>query len=161
MSNTALGVLKTNLESLKQSIKWLRRSYDICAGIGIKDEYREDEFDHFENLTSRYARTVDLLISKVLRSIDSVELMNSGSIIDAANGAEKRGIIDSVLKLRDLKDLRNEIAHEYETEDIRSLFSLVFASSAQLFEIADKTVKYCGKYQTDEGQPANMAGSCS
>jgi hypothetical protein len=29
MNNTALGVLKTNLESLKQSIKWLRRSYDI------------------------------------------------------------------------------------------------------------------------------------
>jgi hypothetical protein len=148
MSNAALDVLKTNLESLKQSIKWLRRSYDICSGIGIKDQYREEEFDCFENLTSRYARTVDLLISKVLRSIDSVELINSGSIIDAANGAEKRGIVDSVSKLRELKDLRNEIAHEYETEDIRSLFSLALASSAPLFEIADKTAKYCEKYQT-------------
>jgi hypothetical protein len=150
MSNAALDVLKTNLESLKQSIKWLRRSYDICAGIGIKDEYTEAEFDHFENLTSRYARTTDLLIGKVLRSIDRVELINSGSIIDAANGAEKRGIVESVSKLRDLKDLRNEIAHEYETEDIRSLFSLVFTASSQLFEIADKTAKYCGKYQTSE-----------
>jgi uncharacterized protein YutE (UPF0331/DUF86 family) len=73
--------------------------------------------------------------------------MNSGSIIDAANGAEKRGIVDSVSKLRDLKDLRNEIAHEYETEDIRLLFSLVLASSSLLFEIADKTEKYCRKYQ--------------
>jgi hypothetical protein len=36
MSNAALNALKTNLESLKQSIKWLRRSYDICAEIGIK-----------------------------------------------------------------------------------------------------------------------------
>jgi hypothetical protein len=149
MSNAALDVLKTNLESFKQSIKWLRRSYDICSGIGVKDEYREDEFDHFENLTSRYARTVDLLISKVLRSIDSVELINSGSIIDAANGAEKRGIVDSVSKLRELKDLRNEIAHEYETEDIRPLFSLALASSVSLFEIADKTAKYCEKYQTE------------
>jgi hypothetical protein len=147
MSNAALDVLKTNLESLKQSIKWLRRSYDICVGIGIKDEYTEEEFDHFENLTSRYARTTDLLIGKVLRSIDRVELTNSGSVIDAANGAEKRGIVESVSKLRDLKDLRNEIAHEYETEDIKLLFSLVLASSLRLFEIADKTKKYCDKYQ--------------
>jgi uncharacterized protein YutE (UPF0331/DUF86 family) len=147
MSNAALDVLQTNLESLKQSIKWLRRSYDICAAIGIKDEYTEDEFDHFENLTSRYARTTDLLIGKVLRSIDRVELTNSGSIIDAANGAEKRGIVESVSELRGLKDLRNAIAHEYETEDIRSFFSLVFDSSSQLFEIADKTMRYCGKRQ--------------
>jgi hypothetical protein len=160
MSNNALDVLKTNLESLKQSIKWLRRSYDICAGIGIKDEYTEDEFDHFENLTSRYARTTDLLIGKVLRSIDRVELMDSGSIIDAANGAEKRGIVDSVSKLRDLKDLRNEIAHEYETEDIRSLFPLVFASSSQLFEIADKVAKYCRKYQTDKIRYVKIAMPC-
>jgi hypothetical protein len=120
--------------------------------LEYKDAYTEDEFDHFENLTSRYARTTDLLIGKMLRSIDSVELMNSGSIIDAANGAEKRGIVGSVSELRDLKDLRNEISHEYETEDIRSLFSLVFASSSRLFEIADKTIKYCGKYQKDFDQ---------
>jgi uncharacterized protein YutE (UPF0331/DUF86 family) len=78
--------------------------------------------------------------------------MGNGSIIDAANGAEKRGIVESVSRLRDLKDLRNEIAHEYETEDIKSLFSLVLASTPQLLEIADKTVKYCGKYRERENQ---------
>jgi hypothetical protein len=147
MSNTSLDVLKTNLESLSSSIRWLRRSYDICMSIGTKDNYTEDEFDHFENLTSRYARTTDFLIGKVLRSIDQVELINSGSIIDAANGAEKRGIVESVSKLRDLKDLRNEIAHEYEIEDIKTLFSLVLMAVPQLFEIVDKTMEYCTKYQ--------------
>jgi hypothetical protein len=146
MSDTALDVLEENIESLSSSIEWLRHSYDICKGIGIKDTYTADEFDHFENLTSRYARTTDLLIGKVFRSIDRVELMNSGSIIDAANGAEKRGIVDSVSDLRDLKDLRNEVIHEYETEDIRTLFSSVLESTPRLFELADKTAKYCGKY---------------
>jgi hypothetical protein len=148
-------VLKTNLESLSSSIRWLRRSYDICIGIGKKDNYTEDEFDHFENLTSRYARTIDFLIGKVLRSIDQVELMNSGSIIDAANGAEKRGIVESVSTLRDLKDLRNEIAHEYETEDIKALFSLVLVSVPHLFKIAEETMKYCTKYQNEEGKIIN------
>jgi hypothetical protein len=146
MSDAALDVLKRNLDSLSLSIEWLRRSYDMCKSIGIKDVYTTDEFDHFENLTSRYARTTDLLVGKVFRSIDRVELMSSGSIIDAVNGAEKRGIVDSVSDLRGLKDLRNEIAHEYETEDIAALFSLVLESASRLFEIAEKTVKYCGKY---------------
>jgi hypothetical protein len=127
----------------------------MCVGIGIRDNYTDDEFDRFENLTSRYARTTDLLIGKVLRSIDRVELMESGSIIDAANGAEKRGIVESVSALRDLKDLRNEITHEYETEDIKSLFSLVLASTPRLFGIADRTIKYCEKYQEgDSGRGA-------
>jgi hypothetical protein len=146
MSNAALDVLKRNLESLSSSIDWLRRSYDICKSIKAGDSYTAEDFDHFENLTSRYARTTDLLIGKVFRSIDWVELMNSGSIIDAANGAEKRGIVDSVSDLRDLKDIRNEIAHEYETEDIRTLFAQVLEATSLLFEIADKTAKYCEKY---------------
>ncbi|WP_174269490.1 hypothetical protein [Leadbettera azotonutricia] len=35
---------------------------------------------------------------------------------------EKRGIIGSVSELRELKELRNEIVHEYETEDISKFF---------------------------------------
>jgi hypothetical protein len=160
MSDAALDVLKMNLESLASSIEWLRRSYDICKTVGIKDTYTADEFDHFENLTSRYARTTDLLIGKVFRSIDRVELMTSGSIIDAANGAEKRGIVDSVSDLRDLKDLRNEIAHEYETEDIRTLFTQVLESTPLLFELADRTARYCGKYQSDKIRYLKMDVPC-
>ncbi|GHV90885.1 hypothetical protein AGMMS50268_13880 [Spirochaetia bacterium] len=146
MGNGALEILKFNLEHLAASLNWLRRSFDICVKIGLKAEYQEDEFDQFENLTSRYARTTDLLINKVLRSIDAVELVDSGSVIDAANHAEKRGIVDSVSQLRDLKDLRNEIAHEYETEDLSKLFALVLDTVPRLFVLADRTVNYCGKY---------------
>jgi hypothetical protein len=160
MSDAALDVLKGNLESLSSSIEWLRRSYDMCKSIGIKDTYTADEFDRFENLTSRYARTTDLLIGKVFRSINRVELMNSGSIIDAANEAEKRGIVDSVSDLRDLKDLRNEIAHEYETEGIRTLFSQVLESASRLFDIAERTIKYCGKYQADKIRYLKMDVPC-
>ncbi|GHV56119.1 hypothetical protein AGMMS49579_20310 [Spirochaetia bacterium] len=34
-----------------------------------------------------------MLVNKILRSLDAVELVDSGSVIDAANHAEKRGII--------------------------------------------------------------------
>jgi hypothetical protein len=147
MRDTALDTLRNNLGDLELSLNWLHRSYDRCTVIGIKTDYTEDEYDQFENLTSRYARTVDLLINKILRSIDAVELLDGGSIIDAANRAEKRGIIDSVSDLRDLKDLRNEIAHEYETSDLPELFSKVFAVVPHLFEVTSRVVHYCGQYR--------------
>ncbi|MDR1932517.1 MAG: hypothetical protein LBQ57_06825 [Spirochaetales bacterium] len=150
MSDAALMVLKNNLKSFSSSLVWLRRSYDACKGIGIKDSYTPEEFDSFENLTSRYARTTDLLAGKLLRSIDAVELINSGSIIDAAHGAEKRGIIESVSELRDLKDLRNEIAHEYETEDLSAFFCEVLNAAGRLFAIADRALKYCEKYRVED-----------
>ena len=136
MREAAIEVLKINLENLKSSVRWLRRSQEFCLEIGIKGIYSEEEFDDFENLTSRFARTTDLIVNKVLRSIDSVEFLEAGSAIDAANRAEKRGIIDSVSGLRDLKDLRNEIAHEYETDDLGNLFSAILSAVPELIGMA-------------------------
>ena len=136
MREAAIEVLKINLENPKSRVRWLRRSQEFCLEIGIKGIYSEEEFDDFENLTSRFARTTDLIVNKVLRSIDSVEFLEAGSAIDAANRAEKRGIIDSVSGLRDLKDLRNEIAHEYETDDLGNLFSAVLSAVPELIGVA-------------------------
>lgn len=147
MSDTAVLVLRENLEGLKRSLEWLKRSNDRCLGIGVKRAYSPDEFDQFENLTSRYARTTDLIISKILRSIDAVEFLEPGSVIDAANRAEKRGIVESVTRLRELKDLRNEIAHEYTTDDLSGLFSAVLKAVPDLFDTAERILGYCEKYE--------------
>ena len=84
-------LLKQNLEQLEKSIFWLRRSYEIGRKIGIKSEYSEEEFDALETLVSRFARTTDLIIHKVFRSIDRVELEDEGTLLDVVNRAEKRG----------------------------------------------------------------------
>lgn len=149
MSNASIEVLAVNLKNMISSIRWLKRSWQHCQSIGIKSEYADHEFDEFENLTSRYARTTDLIIGKMLRSMDVVELLEPGSLIDAAHRAEKRGIIDSVSHLRDLKDLRNEIAHEYETDDLASLFASVLEAVPELIAIASRLEAYCSRYVAD------------
>ncbi|MEI6389170.1 MAG: hypothetical protein WCQ50_21405 [Spirochaetota bacterium] len=143
MRTTALEVLAGNLAKLEKSLKWLDRSFGRCSTIGLKEDYTEEDFDDFENLTSRYARTTDLITNKILRSIDAVEFLEPGSAIDAANRAEKRGIIESVAALRDLRDLRNDIAHEYETDDLRSLFSSVLSATPLVLETAERIASYC------------------
>lgn len=89
MSDVSLEVLAANLKNLFSSIRWLQRSWDQCSSIGIKFDYTDREFDEFENLTSRYARTTDLIICKILLSIDTVELQEPGSLIDSGQSSRK------------------------------------------------------------------------
>jgi hypothetical protein len=86
MADASMETLRSNLKSLEASGGWLHRSFDICSKIGTKTEYTPEEYDAFENLTSRYARTVDFLISKVMRSIDAVELLNPAPIAKKETG---------------------------------------------------------------------------
>ena len=135
-----------DLDILNQSLYWLRRSYMICTRIGVKPAYADDEFDAIETLTSRYARTSDIIIQKIFRSIDKVEFEESGTMIDVINRAHKRGLFDSIDQIRTIKDLRNKIAHEYAKENIESIFAQVIKFTPEIFGIAAKTVAYCSRY---------------
>jgi uncharacterized protein YutE (UPF0331/DUF86 family) len=107
-----------------------------------------ENFDRLEALTSRFARLTDLIISKLFRSIDAMELETGGSILDVVNRAAKRGIVDSVDKIRTLKDLRNEIAHEYATADLTKIFEKVLRLTTDVLKLSVKTENYCQKYFT-------------
>ena len=145
------NVLAENLSSMDKSTTWLKRSYSKCSRIGIKESYSEDEFDNFENLVGRYARTIDVVVNKVFRSIDSMELEDGGTMIDVVNRAEKRSIVRSADRVRELKDLRNDIVHEYETDDLRSLFQQTMEAVPELFAIAEKTRVYCARFNEASG----------
>jgi len=146
MGDSMLDVLKKNLATLDASVHWLERSHEKCTEVGVKDSYSEDEYDVYETLTARYARTVDLLVNRVLRSVDAVEFMEPGSAIDAANRAAKRGIVTSVSELRDLKDIRNEIAYEYAADDLEDLFGTVLALVPDVLAIANNVKRYCERF---------------
>jgi uncharacterized protein YutE (UPF0331/DUF86 family) len=146
MTADTLALLKANLEGMRKSVEWLRRSQEKCTRIGIKDGYTEEEFDAFENLASRFARTIDIITSRVLRSIDAMELEDGGALIDVINRAEKRGLVSSAQRIRDLKQLRNDIVHEYETDDLKDLFGQALEGAPELFAMAERIVRYCGRF---------------
>lgn len=138
----SVELLRESLNQLEAGIGWLERSYNQCASIGLKDHYTPDEYDRYENLSSRYARVADLIVQKVLRSIDTVELVEPGSLLDTANRAVARGLVDSVETLRAFKDLRNDIAHEYKTDDLAELFSDVLQATPELLRLARSILQY-------------------
>ena len=144
--NDYLQNLSRDLDVLEKSLYWLRRSFGICTKIGVKPAYSDDELDAIETLTSRYARTSDIIIQKVFRSIDKVEFEDSGTMIDVVNRAHKRGLFDSVDEIRKIKDLRNKIAHEYAREDIESVFEEVIGFTPEILVIAARVLAYSTRY---------------
>jgi len=146
MNKLYLEILRENINKLNLSAEWVHRSYEQTKAIGRKDVYSIDEFDKLENLASRYARTTDMLVSKVLRSLDTVESEDIGTIIDIMNRAEKRGIVESAELLHTIKDLRNSIVHEYQITEITKFFADVIKYSPVLLEIIENVNKYCARY---------------
>lgn len=77
---------------------------------------------------------IHILVQKVFRSID------------ALNRAEKREIINSIEDIREIRDLRNQIVHEYIDEDLINTFNEIVKYTPKLLEIIMNTKKYCKKY---------------
>lgn len=143
---TAVDNLQQCKQQLEGALKWLERSYSQCKAIESKKTFSDEEFDKLENLTSRFARVTDLLINKMYRAIDLVELKQPGSLIDTINNAEKNKLIGSIGQARTLKDIRNEIAHEYILEDQKMLFDEVMLETANLLQLSKKAIVYSEQY---------------
>lgn len=138
--------LRSITEQVKQAEYYLRVSYERCKNIGLKGPHSEDDLIEFEALTGRFARTVDIIIHKLFRGIDVVEVIDGGTLIDTMNRAEKRGLIPDAAKLRALKDLRNDIAHEYVADKLTQLHEEVYGEVPILFDIVGKSLLYAQRY---------------
>lgn len=129
------------IEQLQEAAEHLRISLHRCIAIGINAS-GEDALIEFEALTGRFARVADMLIHKIYRSIDVVEFVEGGTLIDVMNRADKRQLIDSIEEMRFLKDLRNDIAHEYIAERVQLLHEEVLEYSPKLLELVSRAVNY-------------------
>ena len=138
-------LLAEELKLLEYSNDMLAYSYNTCRNIGIKEEYTFEELDKFEALTSRFARTGDMLIQKIFRSIDILELERPGSVIDRINRAEKRGLISSAEIFKEIRFLRNDISHEYIPTVIEQIFEKILELTPYLIDSVNRVKKYSEK----------------
>jgi len=142
----SVQALAETLRQLDDSAMWLRRSLTRCRRAGKKRDLTSADLDAFEALTSRYARVSDMILQKLFRGLDALELEDGGTLLDALNRAEKRGLIESANDFREIRELRNEIAHEYAQENLRPLFSSVLKSTPALLEIIRRAHQYSQRY---------------
>jgi uncharacterized protein YutE (UPF0331/DUF86 family) len=140
------ALLFKNIQALIKQLNWLERSLDICKKIGNKADFTLEELDRFETLTGRFSRSIDFLVRKVFRSLDDIEFENQGTLIDVVNNAHKRGLFKNIEDIGALRDLRNDIVHEYLDESLKENFSELLELTPKLIEIIKTTINYSGKY---------------
>ena len=117
-------LLKQGLADLADARRHLDYSFQQIAGLpGTLTGATEAQLESVEAFTGRFARAVDLLVNKVLRSLDRVELKPEGTLLDVINRAEKRGFVGQAEELREMKDVRNMIAHDYAGAKAAEIFA--------------------------------------
>ena len=130
--------LKASLTTLDKAVEILKYSLEKCGKIGVKTNYSLAELDAFENLTSRFARATDIYTQKIMKGVVIVLREEADTYIDKANLFEKLEIA-AAEDLKLMRDLRNEIAHEYKLSDIAEMFGPAVEYSGKLIEIVGKT----------------------
>lgn len=139
------NLLLNELDLLLQSTKVLNISLTRCNIIGLQNNYNDDQLIEFESLTSRFARTADILTQKVLKTLFMYMQEDVKFFIDRCNLSEKLGFVDSSKELYNIRKLRNDIAHEYTITDITELFDDVLAASQILTNTIQKVDGYINK----------------
>jgi len=135
-------LLKEELELLNKSVLTLQLSVEKCSQIGQKEEYTFEELESFDSLTSKFGRTADIFTQKVLRT--SWILLHEPFVpfIDLLNKAEKMNLIQSADQLLEIRDLRNQIAHEYIPEAITELIPEVINHCPNLIANINQTKQF-------------------
>lgn len=128
-----LALLYEELEYLDKSQHSLKLSLEKSKTIGTKKEYSFEEMETFDSFTSKFGRTSDLYTQKILRTIWMLLHEAFLPFIDLLNKAEKLGIINSADSLLEIRDLRNQITHEYIPEAITDLIPEVMEKCKDLF----------------------------
>ena len=139
-------LLLKELKVLDDARDVLVYSFNKCSAIGIKENYEPEELESFESYTGRFARLSDILIQKIFRLVDEMDLDTQGTIRDRINRAEKKELIASSDIFVEIRIVRNDIAHEYLPEAIRDIFGKVLSLTPHLLDGVERTKKYCSKY---------------
>lgn len=135
-------LLQTEWLLLNTSVETLQRSVDKCRLIAVKKDYTFEEQESFDSLTSKFNRTSDLFTQKVIRTTWMLLHEPFAPFIDMMNVCEKTGIICSANQLIGIRDMRNQITHEYIPDALRELVPEVMDMTMQLVE----NINCCGNF---------------
>ena len=132
-------LLQAEWQLLHASVETLLMSVEKCRKIGVKDEYSFEEQESFDSLTSKFSRASDLFTQKVIRT--SWLLLHESFVpfIDMMNICVKMNMLHSTDEMIGIRDMRNQIAHEYIPDALIELVPEITEMTQQLVE----NINYC------------------
>ena len=120
----------------------LQQSTNKTRQLLRQSEFSFEELESIDSLTSKFSRTSDIYLQKVLRSIWMLLREDTVPLIDLLNRAEKLMIIVSAEELLQMRDIRNQIAHEYLPEAVPELAKEVVVMTTLLQKNIEQTERF-------------------
>ena len=142
MNPDKLLLLRSELDSLDKAAAYLAVSLGRCANLIGRDDLSSDELERLESMASRFARLSDILIQRVMRLVDDLELISEGSLLDRIQRAEKRGWVRNVKDLVRIRELRNLVAHEYAADRMAEIYAGIANLAPELLAVIPKVRVY-------------------
>ena len=144
MTQDKIELLQEELAGLHLAAGYLQYSMGRCQGLIGQEGLPPEQLERLESLTSRFARLADLLIQRIFRLVDEIELTGGGTLLDRIYRAEKRDWASAVELIR-IRELRNLIAHEYATEKMLEVYSAVAVMTPVLLAAVPRVIAYARK----------------
>lgn len=140
-------LLRDQLSLLRAAALVLDESRSRVAAFAdrLGGELSVGERESCEALTSRFARLNDFLVQRVFRTLDQIELMDEGTPLDRLQRAEARGGILSAERWRELRLLRNAIAHDYLIESADRVLRESLMAAPELLQTVQRLLRYVGE----------------
>jgi hypothetical protein len=134
-----LALLQKEMPSLEAAAAHLAYSLERCKASETWLTPSLEQMERLESLSARFARLSDLLVQRIFRLFDELELVGSSTVLDRIYRAEKRGWTqaDSLIQIR---ELRNLISHEYAAESMAEIYAAIQALAPGLLLTVPKVV---------------------
>lgn len=136
-------LLRTSLAELARACAQLDFSRERVSTLAPEVRaWGPEDLERVDALTSRFGRVVDLLTNKVLRSLFLYELESVDTVLDRLNLAEKRGFVARAEQLKQLKEQRNVIAHDYAGAELGRVVAFCREHGEELDAICRRVIAY-------------------
>ena len=145
-------MLKKHLEFIKKSLKILKSlkdKYENLYGLPLDIEHfnklNDSELIDFDSIAYRFSKIQSILAEKVFREIlekIGINTLNK-NFLDILSLCERNGIIESTTDWKNLRYIRNSLAHDYpdELEEVLFTINRIFQSISFFEEIVKNIEK--------------------
>lgn len=136
-----LSELKNNVVLINKAIEALDHSLKKIRKIDFDKDLDFELLEICESFSSRFARLSDLFTQKYLKTFFHLLGESHYTLIDKANFIKKH-ISKYGEDIVAIRDLRNEITHEYIVENLNDLYEESVELSEKLITIIKDTFEY-------------------
>ena len=146
--NKLLQIIEEQMKLLEQSKISLQYSFIASKKLidnNVHEQFSLAQQDVFEAFASRLARTADILVQKVLKTIQLYESEPVNTVRDMLLQAEKKNLIEGAEIMFELRLFRNEIAHDYLPKSQIAIIEACIYFTPFLITNVDRTLVYCKK----------------